>query len=1758
MLNWQGLQKQLRVISRKVNKQRSKAERRRKRGEAPKNFESLEKRMLLSSSLIDDAALMPAEDDPTAVQVIVDNRDADHFSRDGRWWESYTADEYDGSSYYSTRADDTATWTPELPEEGLYDVYVWVSGQHANGYQYDRDSLAQYDVTYAGGTSTVVLNQDDHFGEWTKLDQFYFNADGTESVTVTASGSDRHGTSADAVRWVKVDTPPIVVSSTQVQVPEGGSATFAVQLDKAPPNETTVTITKTGGDSDLSADVSVITFDATNWDKPQLVTISAAVDGDAESGTATFLVEAGGLESQTVVAYEFNARVQHVQGLKYWQFNTLSEQEVAYLTAEQIANIPHGWWLTRINAAGRDAMSADQVQAINLNKISLRYLTETQRSKLSAEQIQSLNSHDLRYLNASQIQHLTTEQVASLPNAWAMTGISEDARNAMTEEQVQAINLQVVPVRYLTQLQREKLSTEQIQSLNWRDFGYLNESQVPKLTTDQIASIPNSWWFTRISEASRDAMTAEQIQALNLRVVTLNYLSQSQRDMLSVEQIQSLTWREFGYLTPQQVPHLTTQQIASIPNGWTFKRMSEEARAALTEEQVQAINISAIPPYYLTDAQKAMLSVSQVQSLHYHHFDHLSADQIVHLTTAQLAGIPNEWSFTSIPEEVRSALTETQIQALNMAVVRLRGLTAEQVDMLSKQQIQTLRYSDFGYLDESQIIYLTPSQMATIPNSYYFNRIEDSVRALLSPEQVQQLNTAKVSIRYLTPLQRQFLSVAQIQTISSSDFRYLSSHQVPYLTTAQMSKVTSTYHIKAMQDESENALTRTQLLALPDEIYSRLSHGSHTPDDAPMSSAMSLAMAMMDMDDEHDHDDGHDHDDDNPHPDDPGKHMEHMALFDLVKHENATHTTIASGLWSDATIWASGEVPDADANVVIAADMTVIFDEIITGDAINTVRVDGVLQFATDIDTQLLVDTLVVDTEGLLRIGTEDNPVESGVAARIVIADGDLIDPEIDPLQLGKGVISHGAVEVYGQEVTPYVSLNVDPMRGDTQLVLDEVPTNWNVGDRLVLTGTNPYMNHNQDEELEIVAIDGNVVTIDQPLEYNHQTPDGYDLKVYVANVNRNVVFMSERPDVNALRGHVMFMHNQDVQVHNAGFYGMGRSDKRNPSNDAEFDHDGNLIEGTGLNQRGRYSVHFHRAGDSASNTPGVVTGSAVVDSPGWGFVNHDSYVVMEDNVAFNVVGASFVTEFGNEIGAFRRNLSIHTTGSGDGLEEREDIFDFGHNGHGFWMQGPGVELEDNISVSNNDAAFIFFTSSSMAEFDADNLDDPSLAGGRDSLPVGSVPIKLFKGNTAFASENGLETWFHLLRMNDAESVFEDFTAWGMRRNGSHNPYTNNAVFQDFLLIGNEDRPRGTGFSRNGVSRSFTYDNVEVVGFSVGIDVPVNGSTVINNGKFAAVQAIRISGTHDTMRTVDINGDVDFVELSESALRGRQQFKIYMNSEIDPENTDLHTLFSPDIVRLGLVTLNGKQIYYHKQAADYVLFTAENAPDFVPPELIGKTNQQLWDQYGIAPAGTLAAADAVEIDGINGLVGSPADYQPQLQMLSARFTNQVDGYQLRYIDDIGNLVVDDTPEQLREGWNLLTRMVNGQKQTFFVFGDTTAPEFVPDASRPLVVNPRGLQFGFVVHGHIIDAGVPHGRTRFRMRFNTLEGMPILTRPDGTQFILLQFEIRDRAGNTTSVSLEVTLDPNAPIVPGTGQRDLPELPVSKTLQALLNDYLIKEV
>jgi len=102
------------------------------------------------------------------------------------------------------------------------------------------------------------------------------------------------------------NTVTIVVDQSTVTVSEGATAIFWVKLSAQPMAITTVAISKTSGDSDITVTGGAsLTFSTATWDSYQKVTLSAAHDNaDAANGTATISCTASGLTTTTVTATE--------------------------------------------------------------------------------------------------------------------------------------------------------------------------------------------------------------------------------------------------------------------------------------------------------------------------------------------------------------------------------------------------------------------------------------------------------------------------------------------------------------------------------------------------------------------------------------------------------------------------------------------------------------------------------------------------------------------------------------------------------------------------------------------------------------------------------------------------------------------------------------------------------------------------------------------------------------------------------------------------------------------------------------------------------------------------------------------------------------------------------------------------------------------------------------------------------------------------------------------------------------------------------------------------------------------------------------------------------------------------------------------------------------------------------------------------------------------------------------------------------------
>ena len=653
------------------------------------------------------------------------------------------------------------------------------------------------------------------------------------------------------------------------------------------------------------------------------------------------------------------------------------------------------------------------------------------------------------------------------------------------------------------------------------------------------------------------------------------------------------------------------------------------------------------------------------------------------------------------------------------------------------------------------------------------------------------------------------------------------------------------------------------------------------------------------------------------HPDDPAKAAEHMAALALATVADATHIATSSGSWFDPAIWANGVVPGDGAKVVIPSGVTVDYDGQSPA-SLFTVRVDGDLKFATDVDTFMEVDTLLVSPSGHMQIGTLNNPVAAGVEAIIQIADNGPIDVAWDPMLLSRGIVSHGAIEAHGAEKDAFLKLAVDPMAGDTSLTLEEAPAGWKVGDKLVLTGTKltdytevgpgdqrPDIT-TQDEELTIVAINGSVIQFDKPLEFDHDSPRA-DLKAYVANYTRNIRIQMENHETVPVheRGHTMFMHSDDVDVRYVEFFELGRTDK----SERAFDVGDLATVASDSNVKGRYAVHFHRTGVENIDDPAILVGNSVWGSPGWGFVHHDSNAILTDNAAYDVFGAAFVAETGNEIGRWAHNIAIKSEGVSGGPKWHEDVleFDLGRTGAGFWFQGRLVDAVDNVAAGVPAGhGFVYMTrgwGDDLFKVTPDILEQPETLRYLDEAFAGVPTISQFDGNESIATDVGLEVIkAGATQQHDARSVISDFTAWEVRT-GVHLQYTAHYTLQDLDLIA-----AATPTSHWGVSAGIQY-SPQVV------DIVVNGADV--TGFNTGVKAARdFNGLPVDTSTFD--PDYVFIDLNISG-SGTQDFENILPVDRILTSADIASVpvsFVSDIADLSLGPNLGEKIVLSGEKTD--------------------------------------------------------------------------------------------------------------------------------------------------------------------------------------------------------------------------------------------------
>jgi hypothetical protein len=456
-----------------------------------------------------------------------------------------------------------------------------------------------------------------------------------------------------------------------------------------------------------------------------------------------------------------------------------------------------------------------------------------------------------------------------------------------------------------------------------------------------------------------------------------------------------------------------------------------------------------------------------------------------------------------------------------------------------------------------------------------------------------------------------------------------------------------------------------------------------------------------------------------------------VALTSLLQSSGAAEVirSAKSGPWSAAATWEGSQGPEAGAKVLIRPGHTVTYD-VVSDTPIRTVQIGGTLKFARDRDTLLNVGILRIapgetfSEEGFdceahlpklevgqmrpaLEIGTAEEPIPAGKKSTIRLVYFEGHNYESCPAL----VCCVGRMDFHGAPlVNTWTKLDQSARAGDSAITTVGTVGDWKVGDRIILTATTrqnkikktfqPTLRGGsvQTDERLITAVEGNRLTLDKPLEFEH-TAEG-DYRADVANLSRNVVIESADPA--AARGHTMYHANSAGSISYAEFRHLGKE-----------------------NVLGRYSMHFHLVGDTMRGAS--VIGASIWDSGNrWITIHGTNYLVVRDCVGFQSVGHGFFLEDGTEVfNVLDHNLAVQAY-IGKTLPKQVLPYDK-NDGSGFWWANSHNTFTRNTAAECDEYGY-FFQATKTSDFDP-VLDVQQDDGSLKAVDIRTLPFVRFEGN---------------------------------------------------------------------------------------------------------------------------------------------------------------------------------------------------------------------------------------------------------------------------------------------------------------------------------------------------------------------------------------------------------------------------------------------
>jgi hypothetical protein len=161
------------------------------------------------------------------------------------------------------------------------------------------------------------------------------------------------------------------------------------------------------------------------------------------------------------------------------------------------------------------------------------------------------------------------------------------------------------------------------------------------------------------------------------------------------------------------------------------------------------------------------------------------------------------------------------------------------------------------------------------------------------------------------------------------------------------------------------------------------------------------------------------------------------------------------------------------------------------------------------------------------------------------------------------------------------------------------------------------------------------------------------------------------------------------------------------------------------------------------------------------------------------------------------------------------------------------------------------------------------------------------------------------------------------------------------------------GITGNIDTQNNVYENLNVSGYFAGIVPARRGSTIINGGNWSNTYDVLLYTAAIYDRNVLINNLPATTKIA----------TVYETNYFGLPGS---IFFVKDTITLNFGLFVNQQLYFESQTANYVPFPVSR-PD-MPAQYIGLTNQQLWNNFGIALGGGIAPWNAFTVPGIVGLI----------------------------------------------------------------------------------------------------------------------------------------------------------------------------------------------